>query len=356
MRVLVATDHVGFRTGLSAEYHRIGFEVQLGTAALFQRDQCFDIIHCHWPEELCDWRTPPDPGQAQRIIDALDWWRGRAQLVCSVHNLLPHAVTPDDTETLAYYRAFYERMHHIGHFSETSRDRVVEAFPESAGKRHFVHGLNLFDDVKALSPGRAAARKALGLGPEDFAVLAFGQLRTGDEMALIRRGLEQVKKVSPVVLFCARPTWPYRPLTRALARFRHALWCLRHARRWLRGYVDDRLTAILFEAADALIIPRFGRHLNSGLLPLAMTFGTPMAAPDYGIYREYLSSSENELYRPADAAALGRAIERLSNRSGEQVRASNLALAADWGWRSIVERIVERVGEAAGPGAKRVVG
>ncbi len=341
MKVLIATDDDTFSVGLRDEYRRRGFEVDTGRAALLQREGAFDLVHCHWPEELTDWRASPSDAEAARAIEALAWWRERTQLVCSVHNLLPHAVRAGDARAAAYYRAFYEQMGHIGHFSAYSLRQVSEVFPTLPRGAHFVHGMNLFDHLKALSPGREAARRALGLQPDDYALLTFGALRTHGEVALLHRAIGRLKRVSPTVLSYARPPG-WRSVGGAAARVRHKLWHMRTGARRHAWRLGDADTAAAFEAADALIVPRSGGHLNSGLLPLAMTFGTPIVAPDYGVYREHLAASQNELYAQGDAAGLAAAVERLAARPQGAVRASNLALAKDWGWGAVVDRILER--------------
>jgi hypothetical protein len=45
------------------------------------------------------------------------------------------------------------------------------------------------------------------------------------------------------------------------------------------GQVDDASLVRVVEAIHGVIILRFGNHLNSGLLPLVLTLGTPVIAP-----------------------------------------------------------------------------
>lgn len=346
MKVLVATDDLSFNVGLTNEYVRRGCDVHVGIVNLFLKQQSFDLIHCHWPEELTYWCVPPDPDRVARVLDCLDHWRTRSTLVGSVHNLLPHQADQNDQATYRYYDAFLGRMHHIGHFSETSRERVLATFPAIPADRHFVHGMNLFSEMRALSPGRAAARAGLGLEPDRFVVATFGQLRSLAEVELVQAALDAVRGVDPVMLFAGRLPFEWGRRRLILNHMRRRRWLKRHDVRTLDGYLTDADTAAVFEAVDALIVPRFGRHLNSGLMPLAMTFGTPLAAPDYGVYREYLAGSGNALYTPADPAALARAIEQLAGADRDETRRGNLAWSAGWGWPTIVDRILAATGKA----------
>lgn len=346
MKVLVATDDATFSVGLTNEYRHQGFDVQSGLANLFLTQQNFDLIHCHWPEEIAHWRVPPDPVLVGQIIACLDWWREQTKLVCSVHNLLPHRAAHDARASYEYYQEFMLRMHHIGHFSETSREEMIRMYPSVPAERHFVHGMNLFPEIGRLSLGRDAARRQFGFSSDRFVVGLFGQLRLSEEVELLQTGLDLARRVKPKVLFASRLPSNWGSRRSVLKRIAHRRWQRRNDVMDLSGYLSDEQTAAFFDAVDVVIVPRFGRHLNSGLMPLAMTFGTPLAAPDYGVYREYLAGSGNALYEPGDAKALALAIEHLATQPLEQLRKANQARSTDWGWPNIVKRIVATAGLA----------
>ena len=86
--------------------------------------------------------------------------------------------------------------------------------------------------------------------------------------------------------------------------------------------------------------------------PLAMMFGTPVVAPGYGAYEEYLGGTDNELYRPDDAASLAEAVRRISQKDRAVIAAANKRLAAQWGWDNILSRCLpelrKRQGETVG--------
>lgn len=344
MKVLVPTDNLTFTFDLVRAYLDHGCEVHVGKVNLLLKQQKFDLVHCHWPEELVNWAVPPSPGQVDTALDALDWAAGNGVLVCSVHNILPHRANDADRASSEYFRQFFLRMHKIGHFSQSSVEAILNAYPETLAERHFVHGMNLFESIRALSPGRTAARERFGFGTE-FVVGTFGQLRSAGELSLIHSAIDLLRDSTPKVLFASRPQKRGLALLDWLSRLTHRRWLSRHDVIAMSGYLSDGDTAAVFEAVDAMIIPRSGRHLNSGLLPLAMSMGTPIVAPDYGLYREYLAGSENELYEPGNPNGLARAIERVAGKDREAVRISNLALSKGWGWSSIVDQILAQVGK-----------
>ena len=75
-----------------------------------------------------------------------------------------------------------------------------------------------------------------------------------------------------------------------------------------------------------------------------MTFGTPIVAPDSGTFRELLTNTRNSLYQAGSANALCKALTTQSEKSTDEVRAANQAIAADWGWETVVREIILQAG------------
>jgi glycosyltransferase involved in cell wall biosynthesis len=338
MKVLVATDDLTFSVSLSHAYKEAGHDVSAGLPELYLGLRDFDLIHFHWPEELTGWAMPPSPRAMRRLLDRLDALKPETKMVCTVHNLLPHADRGGESEAL--YNAFYARMDLIGHFHESSRAAVMARFPDIPASKHVIHGMQDFADLRVHATGKAAARVRLGLPAESIVIAAVGQLRSMGELALLGNAVTH-SALPPVHMVRAfRRPGATRISERARRRYR-----MRSFDRLpgvaLEGYIEDADLVAVCEAADIIIIPRLENQLNSGVLPLAMTFGTGIVAPDCGVFREMLRGSMNELYAPGDADAMAKAIARLAAKNSDEVRASNLALSADWGWPCGVARIFE---------------
>lgn len=340
MRVLICTNDTTFNVSLAATYRARGHQVHVSEAEFFLRQQPFDLIHFHWPEELTAWRAPPSPTLARKVLDGMAWWRERAKLVCTVHNLLPHSVTPDDQQTPAYYSAFYGHMDRIGHFSQTSRDAVLTRFPELADSTHIIHGMNLFEDLRRVSTGREAARAGLGIADDAFLMLTMGSLRSWSELALVMGAVDQAKLPNKHILFAARGGMAHNRIKQRLQKWRINRWEARHKVTRFGGILSDSEMVAALEAADALLIPRPASQLNSGLLPAAMTFGTPVVGPNHGVFREMLGGSSNGLYDAGDPANMARAIERVAAHGSTAVRAENLVLASNWGWSHALDKLL----------------
>lgn len=334
MKILVATEDLTFSVSLSHAYKALGHDVSAGLPELHLGLRDFDLIHFHWPEELTQWEVPPLRPLAERLFARLDALAATTKFVCTVHNLLPHA--DGGPVSWDYYNRFYNWMDRIGHFSQSSLEAVRAKFPDVAAENHVVHGMNDFANLKAIVTGRAAARALLGI-PDDARVAAtVGQIRSMDELKLLA---DAMAKTDVHLIRAFRPPSISGIADRARRKMLMQSFDRRPITR-LEGFLEDDQLVAVCEAADIIIIPRMENQLNSGVLPLAMTFGTGIVAPDCGVFREMLSGSTNERYAPGDAGAMAKAVNQLAAKNPDDVRAANRTLAADWGWPNAAARLL----------------
>ena len=337
MKILVATEDLTFSVSLSHAYKAAGHEVSAGLPELYLGLHEFDLIHFHWPEELAQWQVPPLQPLIERLFARLDAFGPATKMVCTVHNLLPHA--DDGPESWTYYNRFYQRMDRIGHFSQSSLDAVRAKFPDIAADKHFIHGMNDFSNLQIHATGRTTARSTLAIPADALVVGAVGQMRSLDELGLLSDALVKTDLPNLHILRAFRPPYAGR-LSDRVRRKRLMQSFERKPVTRMEGYLEDAELVAVCEAADIIVIPRMENQLNSGVLPLAMTFGTGIVAPDCGVFHEMLSGSMNELYVPGDSAHLAKAISRLAAKDAGDVRNSNLGMSADWSWSRGVEHIL----------------
>lgn len=345
MRVLVASNDMTFCPSLSLAYRARGHEVVAGVPNFELKLGDYDLVHLHWPEELVGFASgSATPAKTGPALALLDWWSRRSVLVATVHNLVPHSARTVNGPEAAYFNEYYQRVDLICHFSEYSRTRYAEQYPSLDPDKQVVHALNDFDHLRPLARGRAASRAALGLPPTGPVFGVIGALRTSEELHLVQEAWRKAGLADVHLLFCsARPPSGRPAMFRFLDQMAH--------RRWLRDphihvpgsrLPDSELVQVV-EACDAIIIPRFGNHLNSGIVPLALTFGTAVIAPANGANRELLTGSPNLLYAPGDADALATGIKTFAARDAEIVREQNRRLSASFGWHRILDQIWPRV-------------
>jgi glycosyltransferase involved in cell wall biosynthesis len=92
---------------------------------------------------------------------------------------------------------------------------------------------------------------------------------------------------------------------------------------------------MLSDSVDVVVVPRSG-ELNSGIPSLAASFGTPIVAPNVGVFSEALADTENGLYNPGDVQSLAKSFEAMAERDRVEIRRANRRLADRWDWPSIV--------------------
>ncbi len=337
MKILVATEDMTFSVSLSLAYKAAGHDVSAGLPELYLGMRDFDLIHFHWPEELTQWEVPPLRPLVERLFARLDALKPTTKFVCTVHNLLPHA--DHGPVSWDYYYRFYQRMDRIGHFSQSSLDAVRAKFPDVPADKHFIHGMNDFSNLQIYATGQKAAREKLGIAQQSRVVATVGQLRSINELGLLGGALAKADIPNLHILRAFRPPSVSTFVDR-IRRKRIIQSLARKPNTLFDGFLEDADLVAVCEAADIIVIPRMENQLNSGVLPLAMTFGTGIVAPDCGVFREMLGGSMNALYTPGDSSSLAKAIARLAAKDPADVRANNLALSADWGWPRGVARMI----------------
>jgi len=336
-RVLIPSDNQDFARYLAQAYQRAGWEAAVGTGNFDLATAQYDLVHFQWPEELCQW-LPPSDARLEEMLARVDAWRQTTRLAMTVHNLEPHR----DVGNANYrrlYEAFIPRMHLLAHFTETSRDAMLRAFPASRSAKQIVTGYFSLNHLRNPHASAATLREAAGFTSEDFVLLVFGGLREWDEVQLLMRGFDAAQVSRKRLLMAGRydepgPIWQQR-----FRRWNFRRWLHTRGAKIVTGYIPDDAVHRIVEPADALVLPRF-RALNSGLPALAATFGKTIIVPRCGAYPELFEGTQNPVYTPGDARDLAQAIENAVHLDRATAAAENTRLAALWSWDTIVQRIV----------------
>jgi glycosyltransferase involved in cell wall biosynthesis len=339
-RVLIPSDHPDFPLYLAEAYRATGWEVSVGAGNFDLAGMGFDVVHFQWPEELTGWSEPSEK-RLRQVIARLDEWKQRAKLVLTVHNLRPHR----NGESAGYrklYEAFYERMHVVAHFTETSREAVAKELPQSGEARHIVTGYFNLDHLLPRQRDPAQARKEFGIPEHAFVVLVFGGIREWAEVQLIENGFDLAAIPAKRLLMCGRydesaPAWQQR-----WRRWQWSRWLRSRQAAVVTGYVPDDEVHRVADAADAVLLPRL-RSMNSGLPALGATFGKIIIAPRCGAYPELLVGTQHPIYEPGNASSVARALENASHLDRIAVSAECRRLAESWKWSGMIGRIVEAI-------------
>lgn len=153
------------------------------------------------------------------------------------------------------------------------------------------------------------ARARLGLPAEGPILLFFGQIKEAKGLDLLLAALPRVAETHPAVrLVVAGKVWK-DDLGRYEAQIREAGIADRVDLR-IR-YVPDAEVADYYRAADLAVLP-YRRIYQSGVLLMALSYGTPVLASDLAGMAEIVRDGENGfLFRTGDAGHLATRLQEL---------------------------------------------
>lgn len=234
-----------------------------------------DVFHMHWTAPIVQ-RDDDDLDEARARLDrfrtAVDAARARgARLVWTIHNVLPHDARHLELELeLNRYLAEVADAVHVMNIATAA---AVSPY-YSLDPARVVHIPHLsYQGVYPSSMTREDARASFGLGPDEHAVLAFGQMRPYKGLDVLVDAVRRIPSDErPVLLLAGRTSDEDRASIDAL---------LGDDVRAVRehDHVSDVDVQRWFRAADTAVFP-YRRVLNSGSLHLAASFGVPSVLPD----------------------------------------------------------------------------
>jgi len=184
------------------------------------------------------------------------------------------------------------------------------------------HGNYLHFYGKPCSKGEARAR--LGLRPDLFVLLFFGQIKRSKGLDILLEALEHVVKTFPLVHLVIAG----RPADVSYAE------CGEHIRRrglephctWRAEYIDNDSVPAYFRAADLVVLP-YRRIYQSGVLLLAMSLGVPALVSGIPGMLEIIEGGRTGFtFRCGDARALAQSILEIASAPDQRERVAKGAL------------------------------
>ena len=255
-----------------------------------------------------------------------------------------HVVTPHESPSLAgLQRVAYRWIHRLPHLvvahSEFDRQRLLDEFGVRPERVVVIpHGeYGFFERAASEVPASEAARRELGLGPDDEVALFFGYLREYKGLDVLLKAWQAVREQRPNArLVVAGDPVQLSPSRRA--ELEDEARRLGAVCRF--GYVPFADVPGYFAAADVLVMP-YRRISQSGVLFLALSLGVPVVATRVGGLPEMLDDGDSALLvPPEDPSTLACALRRVLGDAGlrQQLASGGLRVAADHSWPTIAER------------------
>ncbi|MEX0770571.1 MAG: hypothetical protein WD035_07555 [Balneolaceae bacterium] len=327
------------------EFHSGIAKVQHGYGWLHVEEGSWDVIHLHWPEELMGAGLPDSFSETelreesiQRLTNLLESWKAKGTtLVLTVHNELPHKQRNEKSVEL--YRQIYSLVDVFIHMGEESVKLISEKFPEeTAGKPTIVipHGdYSLFPNLI----GKREARKRLGISLQKNVMLAFGAIRSEEELNMGINAMKSAGMADMLYLIAGKIPYPYKSKMRHFT-VRRKLFFNKGRVKTEERVIPPEEVQIYMNAADLLFIPRI-RALNSGNVALGFNFGKVVAGPDYGVIGEVLGQTGNPVFDPSDLSSVASAIREGFRLSGTDLGQQNRDYCRRYmNWKKIADQYV----------------
>lgn len=322
---------------LSAALERRGARVDEFSPRRLLRTQ-YDVWHIHWPERLAHSSVAL---LRVAVFGLLVLWarlRG-TRIVWTVHNLEGHAARRPRLERgLRHWLA--RRLDGTIALSESGARAAIERYPALRSRARAVVPHGHYIGCYPNDIGREEARAALGIRPEERAVVFVGRIapyKNVDGLVHEFRGLDHP---------AARLVIAGRPATDNLrAAIEAAASTDPRIQLHLREIEDDELQLFL-NAADLVALP-FLRILNSASALLALSFGRPVLVPRNGatcdLVGELGAAAVRTYAEPFSAAHLSEALCMPAPDPGKLL--GRLRTLHDWD--AIAERTLRLYREAS---------
>ncbi|HEX4038298.1 MAG TPA: glycosyltransferase family 4 protein [Acidobacteriaceae bacterium] len=156
----------------------------------------------------------------------------------------------------------------------------------------------------------AEAKRRLGIGPEERAILFFGSIRPYKGVEFLVHAFQQIAARDPRyrLMIAGEPKKEapryWKDIEESIARGPASDRVIRHI-----DFIPDEDTELYFKAADVLVLP-YTHVYQSGVLFLGYSFGLPVVAADVGTLRDDVEEGRTGFVcRPRDADDLAASLE-----------------------------------------------
>ncbi|HXH77835.1 glycosyltransferase family protein [Nocardioides sp.] len=257
-------------------------------------------LNIHWTTPIMQYATGPFRAaiELDRFSAALHKFRtAGGRLVWTLHNVLPHETRHVWAETqlaqLIADRA--DAIHALSEITARQASEVLRLDPRRVVVIEHSSYLGRYPHWIS----RDAARKQLGLGPDDKVLVALGGIRPYKGLGRLLDVFHELAEDDPSLrlLVAGKPAQTQE--TAGLQRR-----CEQSSRVISEfSYVPDDQLQVWFGAADLAVLP-YSRILNSGVFWLAQSFGLPIVGPRTGALLDLADEPHVRLFNPRDDRSL----------------------------------------------------
>jgi beta-1,4-mannosyltransferase len=296
------------------------------------------VLHLHWLTSVL--RDATSDAEARQLGDAfvadLDRYRDvGGRIVWTIHNILPHD-TPFEAAEAVLSEAVARRAEVLHVLTASTAELVAPHY--RLARELVVHVPH--PSYRGAYPdhvSREDARHELGLGVDEFVVVAMGDIRPYKGLDELLDAWELVPADRPRRLVIAGMPGRDAGIGPLIERAAVDPRVLIDAR-----FVPSDEVQVVLRAGDVAVLP-YRRALNSGALMLALTFGLPVIVPEGGGLADAIEPSFARTFRPGDRASLVDALTGAPELATGAAGQAALAAARTLDPREVSERFAREL-------------
>ena len=313
-----------------------GVDTVIGCKEFWNEDD-FDIIHFQWPEAVFDWVFKVSEAEVELFHKRIEYLKCQGvKIFITCHNLKPHIGT--DKGVLSLYGLIYSYCDVFVHLGEYSREILSKDYPNA---KHVIIPHHIYDTIYKFDLNKSDCQKELGLDPNSFNILCFGEFRTDEEREFIIKLMKVGKDKG--WCFITPGFYKKRIITKHISEFPSRI--ARYMKYKYMGikfsthFIDDCLLEKFFTACDVVMIQRQS-ILNSGNLPMAFYAGKVVVGPDTGNVGYILRKTENPVFVPRSLESAKESIQQAEILFKEGKGSQNRIIAEkEWSTQVVVEQL-----------------
>jgi beta-1,4-mannosyltransferase len=287
-----------------------------------------DIVHFHWVSAF----TLSGTRLASMLKTSLFLTACRAlkqhgvKIVWTIHNLYEHEHRDPDWEQRTN-QIFFQLCNQVIVHCPRAIELVQRAYelPKHAGDRFGVIPHGHYQDQYPNKISRKVARSKMGIDPDDFVFLFFGQIRPYKNINELINAFDSLETQQAQLLIAGEPAHD------SLKSKIHSV-AGDHSRihTWLERVPDETIQNYM-NAADVVVLP-FRNILSSSTITLAMSFSKAVITPALGCSPDILAEQPELLYDPQDAEGLQKAMRRSLSIDLVALGKNNLKNISPFSW------------------------
>jgi glycosyltransferase involved in cell wall biosynthesis len=244
---------------------------------------------------------------------------------------------PDDSLLLKkwVFRILADQIYCL---NETSRKQFCQLTGINPDQIHLIHHGH-FLDLPNPEINRTNAREKLGLDPDEFYFLFFGQIKPVKGLDILIEAMAKTGKGKLIIAGKERldSFSVYKQQIQSLGLNERVLSFIR--------YIENEERELFFKACDCVVLP-YRKIFQSGVLLMSMSYGKPVIVSDLEANQEIILHGKNGLlFRSGDAGSLADCMNQLiaEKDPGVMIQSAIKTLQEHFNWEDSANVIANQI-------------